>query len=51
MLTTPSEDIKVQQDGSYLVDASITIRDLNKEMKGTSRPTALKPSNGLIQNT
>ncbi|MGI2132050.1 HlyC/CorC family transporter [Shewanella baltica] len=48
MLTTPSEDIKVQQDGSYLVDASITIRDLNKEMKWNFPTDGPKTLNGLI---
>lgn len=48
MLTTPSEDIKVQQDGSYLVDAGITIRDLNKEMKWNFPTDGPKTLNGLI---
>ncbi|MCH1928712.1 CNNM domain-containing protein [Shewanella sp. A25] len=48
MLTTPSEDINVQQDGSYLVDASITIRDLNKEMKWDFPTDGPKTLNGLI---
>ncbi|GIU08954.1 HlyC/CorC family transporter [Shewanella glacialipiscicola] len=48
MVTAPSEDIKVQQDGSYLVDASITIRDLNKEMKWNFPTDGPKTLNGLI---
>ena len=48
MVTAPSEDITVQQDGSYLVDASITIRDLNKEMKWDFPTDGPKTLNGLI---
>ncbi|MFB2728645.1 HlyC/CorC family transporter [Shewanella mangrovisoli] len=48
MLATPSEDITAQQDGSYLVDASITIRDLNKEMKWDFPTDGPKTLNGLI---
>ncbi|MGL5048828.1 MAG: HlyC/CorC family transporter [Shewanella sp.] len=48
MLTTPSEDIQLQQDGSYLVDAGITIRDLNKEMKWNFPTDGPKTLNGLI---
>ncbi|QYJ77973.1 HlyC/CorC family transporter [Shewanella acanthi] len=48
MLATPSEDINVQQDGSYLIDASITIRDLNKEMKWDFPTDGPKTLNGLI---
>lgn len=48
MLTTPSEDIQQQQDGSYLVDAGITIRDLNKEMKWNFPTDGPKTLNGLV---
>lgn len=48
MIATPSEDITVQQDGSYLVDAGITIRDLNKEMKWSFPTDGPKTLNGLI---
>lgn len=48
MIATPSEDINVQQDGSYLVDAGITIRDLNKEMKWSFPTDGPKTLNGLI---
>ena len=48
MLTAPSDDIQVQQDGSYLVDAGITIRDLNKEMKWNFPTDGPKTLNGLI---
>ena len=46
--TTSSLDVQVQQDGSYLVDATITIRELNS-MTGLSLPTeGPKTLNGLI---
>lgn len=48
MLTTASEDINQQQDGSYIIDASITIRDLNKEMKWDFPTDGPKTLNGLI---
>ncbi|WP_297897460.1 CNNM domain-containing protein [Shewanella sp.] len=48
MIATPSEDITVQQDGSYLIDASISIRDLNKEMKWNFPTDGPKTLNGLI---
>ncbi|MCL1141433.1 HlyC/CorC family transporter [Shewanella gaetbuli] len=48
MITTPSEDINVQQDGSFLIDATINIRDLNKEMKWDFPIDGPKTLNGLI---
>ncbi|MGL4613372.1 MAG: HlyC/CorC family transporter, partial [Shewanella sp.] len=48
MLPTASEEINVQQDGSYLVDASISVRDLNKEMKWHFPTDGPKTLNGLI---
>ncbi|BDQ67108.1 HlyC/CorC family transporter [Shewanella xiamenensis] len=48
MLPTASEEINQQQDGSYLIDASITIRDLNKEMKWDFPTDGPKTLNGLI---
>ncbi|QSX38047.1 HlyC/CorC family transporter [Shewanella sedimentimangrovi] len=48
MIPTPSEDISAQQDGSYLIDASINIRDLNKEMKWDFPTDGPKTLNGLI---
>ncbi len=46
--TTSSLDVRVQADGSYLVDATITIRELNS-MTGFSLPTeGPKTLNGLI---
>ncbi|MGI2169012.1 HlyC/CorC family transporter [Shewanella sp. MF05960] len=48
MVTTPSEDINIQQDGSFLIDATINIRDLNKEMKWNFPIDGPKTLNGLI---
>jgi len=48
ILSTPSEDITVQQDGSFLIDATINIRDLNKEMKWNLPIDGPKTLNGLI---
>ncbi len=48
MLTTASEDINIQQDGSFLIDATINIRDLNKEMKWNLPIDGPKTLNGLI---
>jgi len=48
MMTTASEDINIQQDGSFLIDATINIRDLNKEMKWNLPIDGPKTLNGLI---
>lgn len=48
MIAAPSEDINVQQDGSYVIDASINIRDLNKEMSWHFPTSGPKTLNGLI---
>ncbi|CAM4009970.1 HlyC/CorC family transporter [Shewanella aquimarina] len=48
MITTPSEDINKQQDGSFLIDATINIRDLNKEMDWHFPIDGPKTLNGLI---
>ncbi|MDO6617504.1 MULTISPECIES: CNNM domain-containing protein [unclassified Shewanella] len=48
MITTASEDIDIQQDGSFIIEASITIRDLNKEMKWDFAIDGPKTLNGLI---
>ncbi|QYJ89036.1 CNNM domain-containing protein [Shewanella rhizosphaerae] len=48
MITTPSEDINQQQDGSFLIDATINIRDLNKEMDWHFPIDGPKTLNGLI---
>lgn len=46
--TTTSLDVKKQKDGSYLVDASITLRELNR-ITGWALPTeGPKTLNGLI---
>lgn len=46
--TTTSLDVKKQMDGSYLVDASITLRELNR-ITGWALPTeGPKTLNGLI---
>ncbi len=48
MITTPSEDINKQPDGSYLIDATINIRELNKEMDWDFPIDGPKTLNGLI---
>lgn len=48
MITTPSEDINKQPDGSYLIDATINIRELNKEMGWHFPIDGPKTLNGLI---
>ncbi|MCC4831204.1 CNNM domain-containing protein [Shewanella sp. 1_MG-2023] len=48
MITTASEDIDIQQDGSFVIDATINIRDLNKEMKWDFSIDGPKTLNGLI---
>jgi Mg2+/Co2+ transporter CorB len=48
MTPTTSDEVTIQPDGSYLVDGSATVRDINKEM-GWSFPTdGPKTLNGLI---
>ncbi|MCL1051534.1 CNNM domain-containing protein [Shewanella abyssi] len=48
MVTTPSEDISEQQDGSFLIEATINIRELNKEMEWHFPIDGPKTLNGLI---
>ena len=48
MEPTPSEEIFSQQDGSFLIDASINIRELNKEMTWNLPIDGPKTLNGLI---
>ncbi len=48
MMPAPSEEIIPQQDGSYLVEASINIRDMNKEMNWQFPTDGPKTLNGLI---
>jgi len=43
-----SSDITAQEDGSYLIDGSITIRALNKSLKWTLPTNGPKTLNGLI---
>jgi len=45
---TPSEEIILQPDGSYLVDGSASIRDVNKEMSWLLPIDGPKTLNGLI---
>jgi len=44
----PSEEVRLQPDGSYLVDGSATIRDINKEMSWKFPTNGPKTLNGLI---
>lgn len=48
MIATPSEDISEQQDGSFLIEATINIRELNKEMEWHFPINGPKTLNGLI---
>ena len=48
MTPTPSEEVHLQPDGSYLVDGSATIRDINKEMSWELPADGPKTLNGLI---
>lgn len=48
MTPTPSEEVHLQPDGSYLVDGSATIRDINKEMSWDFPTDGPKTLNGLI---
>ncbi|MCL2917503.1 HlyC/CorC family transporter [Shewanella litorisediminis] len=48
MVPTASEEIHPQEDGSLLIDASINIRELNKEMKWDLPIDGPKTLNGLI---
>jgi len=45
---TPSEEVTLQPDGSYLVDGSASIRDVNKEMSWQLPTDGPKTLNGLI---
>jgi Mg2+/Co2+ transporter CorB len=45
---TTSEDVTIQPDGSYLVDGSATVRDVNKEMTWCFPTDGPKTINGLI---
>ncbi|QOL26885.1 HlyC/CorC family transporter [Thalassotalea sp. LPB0316] len=48
MEPAPSEEVHQQPDGSYLVDGSATIRDINKEMSWQFPTDGPKTINGLI---
>lgn len=43
-----TQDIILQKDGSYVIDGSVTLRDLNKELHTTFTATEAKTVNGLI---
>ncbi len=45
---TPSDEVTLQPDGSYLVDGSASIRDVNKEMLWLLPTDGPKTLNGLI---
>ncbi|GLS82521.1 HlyC/CorC family transporter [Paraferrimonas haliotis] len=45
---TPSEEIKPQQDGSFLIEGGINVRELNKEMNWQLPTDGPKTLNGLI---
>lgn len=48
MTPAPKEEVHSQQDGSYLVDGSANIRDINKEMSWQFPIDGPKTFNGLI---
>ncbi len=48
MTPTTSEEVHVQPDGSFLVDGSATVRDINKEMTWNFPTDGPKTLNGLI---
>jgi len=48
MTPTASDEVTLQPDGSYLVDGSATIRDVNKEMDWHFPSDGPKTLNGLI---
>ncbi len=48
MTPTTSEEVHLQPDGSYLVDGSATVRDINKEMSWNLPTDGPKTLNGLI---
>ncbi len=48
MTPTASDEVNIQPDGTYLVDGSATIRDINKEMSWSFPTDGPKTLNGLI---
>lgn len=47
-MASHSKDITLQKDGSYLVDGSTSIRDLNRVLKWQVPGVDVKTLNGLI---
>ena len=45
---TVSEEIQLQEDGSYLVEGSMNIREMNKEMQWQFPTDGPKTINGLL---
>jgi len=43
-----SKDIHPQEDGTYIIDGSATIRDINRSLKWTLPTNGAKTLNGLI---
>ena len=48
MTPATSDEVNIQPDGSYLVDGTATIRDINKEMTWNFPTDGPKTLNGLI---
>ncbi len=48
MEPAPSDEVHKQPDGSYLVDASVNVRDINKEMSWDLPIDGPKTLNGLV---
>lgn len=47
-LTTNNKDIHVQEDGSFLIDGSATIRDINRTLSWELNASGAKTLNGLL---
>ena len=47
-LTTNSKDIHIQEDGSFLIDGSATIRDINRSLSWELQASGAKTLNGLL---
>ena len=50
LITEEENTVNQQTDGSYLVDASITVREFNRVMQGELPTEGAKTLNGLILN-
>jgi len=48
MTPAPSDEVNIQPDGSYLVDGSAMVRDINKEMNWKFPTDGPKTLNGLL---